>query len=127
MSEKKQKRIKRHKKIRYRVNGTLQTPRLCIFRSINHIYGQLIDDDKNKTILSLSDKGMKSKADVKQEKTEGKLLSGKSALAFELGKAFAKKAKDLKVEKVVFDRAGFKYHGRIKAFADGAREGGLKF
>ena len=126
MSEKIQKRIRRHKKIRYSIKGTAEVPRLCIFRSIKYVYGQLIDDDKNKTLLSLSDRGTKTKA-KSVAKAEGKALIGKSASAFQLGKLLAEKAKAMKLEKVVFDRGGFRYHGRVKAFADGAREGGLKF
>lgn len=105
---------RRHRKIRARISGTADKPRLCVFKSAKHIYAQIIDDTKGKTILSLSDLKVKK---------PGK----KTATAAEVGKAIAKEAIAKKIEKVVFDRGGNKYHGRIKALADGAREGGLKF
>jgi len=113
--------------VRAKVSGSLKTPRFCVFRSNKHIYGQLIDDNKGKTLANVSDKGMKAKT-VSKETAEGEIkLSGKIATAFEVGKLVAKKAAELKIEEVVFDRGGYKYHGRVKALADGAREGGLKF
>lgn len=116
MSVKKQKRVRRHKKIRMGMHGTKSRPRLFVFRSNQHIYAQLIDDDKAKILVSASDKELKSK---KAEK--------KSDVAKEVGKLVAKKALENKIEKVIFDRGGFVFHGRIKALADGAREEGLKF
>ena len=116
MSVKKDKRIRRHKKIRINMHGTKDRPRLFVFRSNQHIYAQLVDDDKAKVLLSASDKDLKLK---KGEK--------KSDAAKELGKLMAKKAIENKIEKVVFDRGGIVFHGRIKALADGAREGGLQF
>ena len=116
MSIKKDKRIRRHKKIRMTIQGTKDRPRLFVFRSNQHIYAQLIDDDKAKVLISVSDKGLKAK----KEET-------KSDIAKQVGKVIAKKAQDSKIEKVVFDRGGVVFHGRIKALADGAREGGLKF
>src|SRR4030042_3618677 len=112
MLEKQEKRHKRHKKIRARVFGTKEKPRLCVFKSDKHIYAQLINDEKGKTIASVSDFNCK------------KIKTGK---AKEIGKLIAKKAKDLKIEKVVFDRGGYKYHGQVKELAEGAREGGLLF
>ncbi len=116
MSAKQEKRIRRHKKIRQTINGTAKRPRLCVFRSNAHIYAQLIDDDSAKVLAQVSDTDLKLK---KGEK--------KSDAAKEVGKLIAKKAKESKVEEVVFDRGGIVFHGRIKALADGAREGGLKF
>lgn len=125
MLEKQEKRIKRHNKIRAKVSGTKDKPRLCVFRSAKHIYAQLIDDDKRKTIVSVKDSEVKV---LKSKPKEGeKEMAGKVAKAFELGKLLAQKATEEKIEKVVFDRGGYKYHGRVKALADGAREGGLKF
>ncbi len=98
------------------MHGTKDRPRLFVFRSNQHIYAQLVDDDKAKVLLSASDKDLKLK---KGEK--------KSDAAKELGKLMAKKAIENKIEKVVFDRGGIVFHGRIKALADGAREGGLQF
>ena len=90
------------------MHGTAKRPRLCIFRSAKHIYAQLIDDDKGKTIAVAT-----GKANIDKAKKVGKLI--------------AKKALEKKIEKVIFDRGGYKYHGRVKAVAEGAREAGLKF
>lgn len=115
MLEKQIKRVRRHKRIRAKVFGTAQRPRLSVFRSSNHIYCQLIDDGKGKTLASAKDSEIKKK------------VKGKLELAKEVGKLIAEKAKGLKVEKVVFDRGGYSYHGKVKALAEGAREEGLKF
>jgi len=115
MSVKKIKQKRRHVKIRARIHGTQDKPRLCVFRSINHIYAQLINDDKAKILFSASDKDIKAGKKAKLE------------VAKEVGKAIAKTALENKIDKVVFDRAGFIFHGRVKSLADGAREGGLKF
>jgi large subunit ribosomal protein L18 len=115
--EKIKKRLRRKKRIRAKVFGTKERPRLSVFRSAKHIYAQLIDDKENKTLISASD--------LELEKSKMKLK--KIEKAREVGKLIAKKAKNLKIEKVVFDRGGYKYHGRIKALAEGAREGGLRF
>lgn len=98
------------------MHGTKDRPRLFVFRSNQHIYAQLIDDDKDKVLMSFSDKSLKLK---KGEK--------KSEAAKQVGKLMAEKAMGSKIEKVIFDRGGVLFHGRIKALADGAREGGLKF
>jgi len=116
MSIKNDKRIRRHKKIRMIINGTKDRPRLFVFRSNQHIYVQLIDDDKAKILMGASDKDIKEKKGMK-----------KSDTAKEVGKLIAQKAIESKIEKVVFDRGGIVFHGRVKAVADGAREGGLKF
>ncbi|MEK7658719.1 MAG: 50S ribosomal protein L18 [Patescibacteria group bacterium] len=123
MQTKKEKRIRRHKKIRFKIKGSKDRLRLCVFRSINHIYAQVIDDKNAKIIVSASDKELKG---VKANKTE-KTMTHKVGIAHEVGRLIAKKAIENKIEKVVFDRAGILFHGRIKALADGAREGGLKF
>ena len=114
--EKKEKKYRRHKRIRSRVFGTKERPRLCVFRSNKHIYAQLIDDEKGHTLVSTSDLELKN---VKKLKKREK--------AFEVGKLIAEKAKKKNIKKVVFDRGGYKYHGRVKALAEGAREGGLIF
>jgi len=116
MLEKQTKRLRRRKKIRAKVSGTDQRPRLCVFRSSKHIYAQLINDEKGKVVVSANDKEIK--------KTAGKK---KTEIAKEIGKLIAQKAIEKKVGKAVFDRGGYLYHGRIKAVAEGAREGGLKF
>ena len=126
---KKENRIKRHWKIRARISGTTEVPRLCVFKSAKHIYGQLINDQKGQTILSSSDLEIKKAKTKKTEtkKIKEKKLSGKTNIAYEVGKLIAEKALEKKIKKVVFDRGGFAYHGRVKALAEGAREGGLKF
>ena len=136
MSLKQEKRIRRHKRVRAKIKGTAKVPRLCVFRSNKYVYAQLIDDSKGRTLIAFSDqkskaKRQKPKIQTKSQKLEdnGKTIvkGGKIARAYELGKIFAEKAKEKKIEKVVFDRGGYKYHGRVKALAEGAREGGLKF
>lgn len=126
---KKENRIKRHRKIRAKICGTIEIPRLCVFKSAKHIYGQLVNDQKGQTILSSSDLEIKKAKTKKTEtkKTKEKKLSGKTNIAYEVGKLIAEKALEKKIKKVVFDRGGFAYHGRVKALAEGAREGGLKF
>ncbi|MCK9328479.1 MAG: 50S ribosomal protein L18 [Candidatus Cloacimonetes bacterium] len=114
---KKQARERRVMAIRKRLRGCSERPRLVVFRSLNHIYAQIIDDDLGKTIVSMSTK-------AKNVTFSGKTKAEKSR---EVGLTLAKKAQEAGISTVCFDRAGFKYHGRIKALADGAREGGLKF
>ncbi|OGZ70244.1 MAG: 50S ribosomal protein L18 [Candidatus Staskawiczbacteria bacterium RIFCSPHIGHO2_12_FULL_38_11] len=114
MQEKQLRRQRIHTKIRSKMSGTKACPRLCVFKSGKHIYAQLIDDENGKVLLAISD--VKSKAKV-----------NKVHHSLEVGKLIAKEALAKKIEKVVFDRGGFVFHGRIKAVADGAREGGLKF
>ena len=106
-------RQRRHARIRARVSGTTEMPRLSIFKSNRHLYAQLIDDTTGATILGIS-----------SEKAEGKTMTEKSK---SLGIMIAKAAIAKKISKIAFDRGGFKYTGKIKLFADSAREGGLKF
>lgn len=126
---KKAKRLIRHKRIRSELKGTAEKPRLCVFRSNSHVYAELIDDDKAKVLASANDLEVKKSKPSKTEKTkeEKNVRSGKVALAFEVGKLIAKKTLDKKIDKIVFDRGGYKYHGIVKALAEGAREGGIKF
>ncbi len=114
MLEKQQKKYRRHRRVRAKVDGTKERPRLSVFRSNQYIYAQLIDDQENKVLVSVNDIKLKKKG-------------SKMEIAKEIGKLIAKEALAKKIEKVVFDRAGYKYHGRIKALAEGARQGGLKF
>ncbi len=129
MLNKREKRIWRHKRVRAKIKGTSDKPRLCVFRSAKHIYAQLIDDEKGKTIASASDleiKNIKKKTSVpKREPSASK--SRKTELAREVGKLIAEKAIQKKIKKVVFDRGGLIFHGRVKVLAEGAREGGLQF
>jgi len=119
---------RRHYSIRKKVSGTTEKPRLCVKRSNKHIYAILIDDIKNKVITTVSTltKDL-SKENIEIENKEQQKLSGKSALAYRVGYILAKKAKSLEINQIVFDRAGYRYHGRVKALAEGARKGGLKF
>jgi large subunit ribosomal protein L18 len=107
-------RSRRHKRVRVHVEGTAERPRLAVFRSLNHLYAQVIDDSTSHTVAAASTVGLKTKGNG-------------VAQAQEVGKAIAAKAKEKGVSEVVFDRGGFLYHGRIKALADAAREAGLEF
>jgi len=127
MLEKKQKRYQRHKRVRAKISGTDQRPRLGIFKSARHIYAQLIDDEAGKVLASASDLDLPKAAGKGKAEDGQEALSGKTAKAFKVGKIIAKKAEEAKIKEAVFDRGGYKYHGRVKALADGAREGGLKF
>lgn len=113
-------RERRHKIIRKKVVGTRERPRLSVYRSLNHFYAQIIDDVDGKTILSLSTLSPDVKGKI--DKDAGNV---KGAVA--LGAALAQSCKDKGVTKVVFDRSGYRYHGRIKALAEAARKGGLEF
>lgn len=110
-----EKRHRRHKRVRAKIFGTAKVPRLCVFRSAKHIYSQLIDDEKGHVIVSANDLELKKSKKNKIDK------------AREVGKLIAQKAQEKKIGKVVFDRGGYKFHGRVKVLAEGAREGGLKF
>jgi large subunit ribosomal protein L18 len=112
-------RIRRHARVRAKVEGSAERPRLAVFRSLNHIYAQLIDDVKGLTLVSAStlDPEITSNLDGKAKKSQAELV----------GQAIAKKAKEKGIEQVVFDRGGYKYIGRVQALADAARKEGLKF
>lgn len=110
-------RLARQIRVRRRIEGTGERPRLNVFRSSRHIYAQLIDDDSGKTLASASSLSPELKG----------IAGGNKAGAKAVGELIAKKAKEAGIEKVVFDRNGFLYHGRVKTLADAAREGGLKF
>ena len=118
------KRKIRHIRVRKKISGTSEYPRLSVFRSNKFIYAQIIDDEANKTIASCSSKDK----DVSSDKTENKSgLTQKSFDAYKAGLIISKKCKKSGITKVVFDRGGYKYHGRVKALAEGARENGLEF
>ena len=116
-------RARRHKRIRKTVFGTAERPRLVVYRSLRNIEGQIVDDHEGRTIVGLSTLSV----DLKQVEAAEEETSGRQAKAFAAGKMLAERAKEAGVSTVVFDRGGYKYHGRVKAFADGAREGGLEF
>lgn len=119
LKAKRSRRVRRHTRVRSKVSGTAKRPRLSVSRSLQYVFLQLIDDDAQKTIFSVTSKGLKVGKD--------NAYKGKTALAYEAGLALAKKAEAKKIETVCFDRGGYAYHGRIKAVAEGARVGGLKF
>lgn len=108
-----QKRVRRHLRVRHKVTGTAERPRLVVFRSLKHIYAQLVDDTTGRTLMTVTSQSVSGGA--------------KAERSMEVGKTIAKNAKAAGIVRVVFDRGGYKYHGRVKAVADGAREGGLEF
>lgn len=112
-------RIRRHARVREKVTGTGVRPRLAVFRSLNHIYAQVIDDTAGHTLVSASDTEKEVAAGVNGKK--------KTDVAGLVGEAIAKRAKEKGIEAVVLDRGGFRYHGRVKALAEAARKGGLSF
>ncbi len=117
--ERRQRRQRRHLRVRRKVSGTAERPRLVVFRSLNNIEAQIVDDTRGITLLGISTMS----ADVKGEGADlSKSEQGRLA-----GKKLARKAREQGVTAVVFDRGGYLYHGRVKAFAEGAREGGLEF
>ena len=114
-------RSKRHRRIRKKLQGTAERPRLVVYRSLRNIEGQVVDDDSSRTIAGVSTLA----EELRGYKVESR--NPRVEVAKEAGKLLARKAKEAGVEHVVFDRGGYKYHGRVKAFAEGAREGGLDF
>lgn len=116
-----QKRKHRHARVRAKISGTAECPRLNVFKSLRGVYIQLIDDVAQKTLIGLSSKTAPiDTVDAGERK-------GKVAVSYALGKLLADKAKEQNISTIVFDRGGFSYHGRIQAIADGARDGGLQF
>jgi large subunit ribosomal protein L18 len=106
-------RVRRHERVRERVAGTKEKPRLVVFRSLSHIYAQVVDDRAGRTLAAASDQGAEKAKKSERAKT--------------VGKAVAERAKAAGIDEVVFDRGGYRYHGRVKALADAAREAGLRF
>ncbi len=119
MAKKESRELRRavHKRIRKKISGTTERPRLAVFRSLNHIYAQVIDDSSGKTIASAST----TEPDFRTR------YGGNVAAAKEIGKIIAERAKEKGITRVVFDRGGYIYHGRVRNLAEGAREGGLEF
>jgi len=109
-----QQRHRRHLRVRKKVTGTSERPRLVVYRSLKHITAQLVDDVAGRTLMTVTS-------------GSGELTGKKTEKSLEVGKRIAARAKEAGITRVVFDRAGYKYHGRVKAVADGAREGGLEF
>jgi large subunit ribosomal protein L18 len=108
-----------HERVRAKMDGTPERPRLCVYRSLGHIYAQLVDDRSGRTLASASSLDKETRKQIKG--------GGNVSAAKVVGKVIAERARAAKVEKVVFDRGGYKYHGRVKALADAAREAGLQF
>jgi len=125
--EKKEIRSRIHDRIRRKLRGTAERPRLAVFRSVAHIYAQVIDDAEGRTLVAASsvDKGAKPAKAAKGRKTS--TSGGNVAAAKAIGKLVAERAKEKGITQVVFDRGGYQYHGRIKALADAARAAGLEF
>ena len=119
MNIKESARGRRHKRIRKKISGTDKKPRLCVYRSLNHIYAQIIDDTKGQTIVSAST--------LDKELKDEKGHKGNAAMSKKVGQVLASKASKAGIKEIVFDRSGYQYHGRIKALAEGARENGLVF
>ena len=138
-------RVRVHERIRHRVRGTQERPRLAVFRSLKHIYAQVIDDREGHTLAAASssekdgepkgqakaekqsEKKAEKKSEAKSEKKRAAVSGGNVAGAKEVGKLIAERAKAKGISKVVFDRGGYLYHGRVKALAEAAREAGLEF
>jgi large subunit ribosomal protein L18 len=118
-TERRERRMRRHRRVRKKVTGTAERPRLVVYRSLNNMEGQVVDDVRGVTLLGLSTLGQ----DAKSSGSDG----NKSDRSRAAGKMLAERAKEKGITKVVFDRGGYLYHGRVKAFAEGAREGGLEF
>ena len=118
-NKRKERRLVKQKRVRKKIIGTTERPRLCVFRSAKHIYAQVIDDSERHTIVSAST----NEAEVKKQKA----FESKSAAANFVGKLVAGRAMEKGIKTIVFDRNGFLYHGRVKAISDGAREAGLVF
>ncbi len=116
LKEKRERKERRKQRIRAKIFGTKEKPRLCVFRSKKNIWVQIIDDKKGHTLISASSKEIN--LDKKLTKKE---------IAFKVGKLIAKKALEVGIKEIVFDRKGYRYHGRVKSLAEGAREGGLQF
>lgn len=114
---------RRKKRVRAKINGTSDRPRLSVFRSLKSIYAQIIDDETGKTIVSTK----KNEKSLTKQTKQAKEMSGKMIEAYNAGLVVAEKAKEKGVKEVVFDRGSYAYHGRVKALAEGARKGGLKF
>ncbi len=112
-------RQRRHARVRQRVQGTSERPRLCVFRSLKHIYAQVIDDTQHRTLVAVSTLDAEVQAEANDE--------DKARQAAVVGKLLAERVLAAGIEQVVFDRGGYRYHGRVKSLADAAREGGLKF
>jgi len=120
-TERRIRRARRHARIARKIRGTAERPRLVVARSLRHIEGQVVNDDRGRTLAGFSTRGGDLDVDVPEE------LDGKRADSYAAGYRLAEKALEEGIEKVVFDRAGYPYHGRVRAFAEGARAGGLDF
>ena len=112
-------RQRRHERVRKQVKGTAQRPRLCVFRSLSHIYAQVVDDNAGRTLAAASD--------IEKTLAAGRDGKKKTEVATAVGELVAQRAREKGIEQVVFDRAGYRFHGRVKALAEAARKAGLRF
>jgi len=119
-------RLRRKKRVRKKIFGYPERPRVSVFRSHKHIYAQIINDVEGHTLVALSSLSPEVRTKVEELKSKGE-IKGKVDVARLVGRMLAEKAKEKGINKVVFDRGGYKYHGRVKALAEGLREGGLEF
>lgn len=120
-TERRLRRARRHARIQRKIRGTAERPRLVVSRSLRHMEGQIVDDDRGETLVGFSTRAGGLEEHLPEE------LEGKTAESYAAGVRLAERAREEGIEKVVFDRAGYPYHGRVKAFAEGARAGGLDF
>lgn len=131
LKEKRQKRVRRKIRVRAKIEGTAERPRCSVFRSSRYLYVQFINDQIGRTILAASDQDLGKVKVGKRQRLVGKKeageLSAKLNIAFKIGELAAKKAAEKGIKEIVFDRGGYRYHGRVKSLADGLRSGGLKF
>ncbi len=112
-------RIRRHRRVRKKLAGTAARPRLCVFRSLTHIYAQVVDDESGRTLVAASDLEAEMRSDGK--------AGTKTVIAGKVGALVGRRSVEKGIEHVIFDRGGYRYHGRVKALAESAREAGLKF
>lgn len=117
--KKRRRRLRRHKRVRKKIYGTPERPRICIYRSLKHIYAQIVDDAQGKTLTTVSSLSPEVRAKIKR--------GDNIEAARMVGELLGKKAQELGIKRVVFDRAGYKYHGRVKTLAESARKAGLEF
>lgn len=120
-------RAKRHARVLKKVRGTAERPRLVVFRSLRNIEGQIVDDDRGVTLVGMSTVSGIDAAPSKEDAEGSEDMTPRVAASYAAGMALAQKARENGIERIVFDRGGYRYHGRVRAFAEGARAGGLDF
>jgi large subunit ribosomal protein L18 len=128
-TERRLRRARRHARVARKIRGTGSRPRLVVSRSLKHLEGQLVDDTLGRTLLGISTRApaVRERLEAGSEEEEERPEGSKRAASFVAGRLLAERAREEGVEEVLFDRGGYRYHGRVRAFAEGAREGGLRF